>query len=202
MHVCRPTSLGRCTRPQARARTSLPAATHPCPSLSPLPTSATPLGTRATTTTTTRTTHQLIAYAEENGIPVPSSKRGEPPFSMDANLLHISYEGNALENPWTQPDESMFTRSVSPEEVRARRCGAWRVARGPQHTLCTDLLQGTTRAPACDADTAVAACPRAHAVSPRRRRPTSPRTLRLSLRRATPSSWTARRSAPQPCSPR
>jgi hypothetical protein len=55
---------------------------------------------------------------EEAGIPVPSTKRGEPPFSMDANLLHISYEGNALEDPWQEPDESMFTRSVSPEQVR------------------------------------------------------------------------------------
>lgn len=36
---------------------------------------------------------KLIAYAEKNNIPVPASKRGEPPFSMDANLLHISYEG-------------------------------------------------------------------------------------------------------------
>lgn len=36
---------------------------------------------------------------------------------MDANLLHISYEGNALEDPWQEPDESMFTRSVSPEDV-------------------------------------------------------------------------------------
>lgn len=60
---------------------------------------------------------KLIAYAEANGIPVPSSKRGEPPFSMDANLLHISYEGNALEDPWAEPDESMFTRSVSPEQA-------------------------------------------------------------------------------------
>lgn len=45
------------------------------------------------------------------------SKRGEPPFSMDANLLHISYEGNALEDPWMAPIEGMFTRSVSPEQV-------------------------------------------------------------------------------------
>ena len=59
----------------------------------------------------------LFLFAEAAGIPVPSTKRGEPPFSMDANLLHISYEGNALEDPWTEPDESMFTRSVSPEEV-------------------------------------------------------------------------------------
>lgn len=43
---------------------------------------------------------KLLAYAEANGIQVPESKRGEPPFSMDANLLHTSYEGNALEDPW------------------------------------------------------------------------------------------------------
>jgi argininosuccinate synthase len=36
---------------------------------------------------------------------------------MDANLLHISYEGNALEDPWVAPDESMFSRSVSPEQA-------------------------------------------------------------------------------------
>lgn len=59
----------------------------------------------------------MINYAEKNKIPVPAAKRGEPPYSMDANLLHISYEGNALEDPWTTPDESMFTRSVSPEKA-------------------------------------------------------------------------------------
>ncbi|MDP7601200.1 MAG: argininosuccinate synthase, partial [Rhodospirillales bacterium] len=42
---------------------------------------------------------------------------GESPYSTDANLLHISYEGKALEDPWTEPDESMFTRSVSPENA-------------------------------------------------------------------------------------
>ncbi|EFJ48533.1 argininosuccinate synthase [Volvox carteri f. nagariensis] len=60
---------------------------------------------------------KLIEYAETNGIPVPQKKRGEPPYSMDANLLHISYEGNALEDPWVAPEESMFTRSVSPEQA-------------------------------------------------------------------------------------
>ncbi|GAB4823514.1 hypothetical protein N2152v2_010560 [Parachlorella kessleri] len=60
---------------------------------------------------------KLISYAESRGIEVPASKRGEPPFSMDANLLHISYEGNALEDPWAEPSESMFTRSVSPEQA-------------------------------------------------------------------------------------
>lgn len=59
----------------------------------------------------------LCQPTEAAGIPVPSSKRGEPPFSMDANLLHISYEGNALEDPWVEPSEDMFTRSVSPEQV-------------------------------------------------------------------------------------
>lgn len=60
---------------------------------------------------------KLIAYAETHGIGVPAGKRNEPPFSMDANLLHISYEGNALEDPWVEPSESMFTRSVSPEQA-------------------------------------------------------------------------------------
>ncbi|MCB9944364.1 MAG: argininosuccinate synthase [Geminicoccaceae bacterium] len=58
---------------------------------------------------------KLIAYAESRQIPIPRGKRGEPPYSTDANLLHISYEGQALENPWTEPSDEMFTRSVSPE---------------------------------------------------------------------------------------
>jgi argininosuccinate synthase len=57
----------------------------------------------------------LIAYAESHQIPIPRDKRGEPPYSTDANLLHISYEGRALEDPWVAPDEDMFTRSVAPE---------------------------------------------------------------------------------------
>jgi argininosuccinate synthase len=57
----------------------------------------------------------LIAYAESHQIPIPRDKRGEPPYSTDANLLHISYEGRALEDPWVAPDEEMFTRSVAPE---------------------------------------------------------------------------------------
>lgn len=65
----------------------------------------------------------MVAYAEANGIPVPAAKRGEAPYSMDANLLHISYEGNALEDPWVEPQESMFTRSVSPEQVRGLEGG-------------------------------------------------------------------------------
>src|SRR6187455_3576941 len=59
----------------------------------------------------------MIEYAEKNQIPVAKDKRGEAPYSMDANLLHISYEGKALEDPWVEPDEDMFTRSVSPEKA-------------------------------------------------------------------------------------
>src|SRR5690348_999238 len=59
----------------------------------------------------------LIAYAQARQIPVPKDKEGEPPYSTDANLLHISYEGKALEDPWIAPDEAMFTRSVAPEKA-------------------------------------------------------------------------------------
>jgi len=58
---------------------------------------------------------KLIAYAEAHQIPVPRDRRGEAPYSTDANLLHISYEGKALEDPWVAPDEDMFTRTVAPE---------------------------------------------------------------------------------------
>ena len=58
---------------------------------------------------------KLIEYAQTHQISVPKDKNGEAPYSMDANLLHISYEGKALEDPWTAPDEAMFRRSVAPE---------------------------------------------------------------------------------------
>jgi argininosuccinate synthase len=57
----------------------------------------------------------LIAYAEKHQIPIPKDKRGEAPFSVDANLLHISAEGKALEDPWHEPGEFVYSRSVSPE---------------------------------------------------------------------------------------
>jgi len=63
------------------------------------------LGSRAT----------LIDYAERHQIPVPKDKRGEAPFSVDANLLHISAEGKVLEDPWVAPEEYVFSRSVAPE---------------------------------------------------------------------------------------
>jgi argininosuccinate synthase len=58
---------------------------------------------------------KLIEYAESRQIPIPRGKGGEPPYSMDANLLHISYEGRALEDPWREPDEAMYLRTVAPE---------------------------------------------------------------------------------------
>lgn len=58
---------------------------------------------------------KLIRYAEQNQIPIPKDKRGEAPFSVDANLLHISAEGKVLEDPWIAPEEYVFSRSVSPE---------------------------------------------------------------------------------------
>ncbi len=64
---------------------------------------------------TSRTT--LIEYAEKHQIPIPTDKRGEAPYSMDANLLHISYEGKALEDPWVEPDEDMFRLTVSPTQA-------------------------------------------------------------------------------------
>ena len=60
---------------------------------------------------------KLIEYAEQHGIPTPTDSRGEAPYSTDANLLHISYEGKALEDPWVEPDESLFQRTVAPEEA-------------------------------------------------------------------------------------
>src|SRR5215469_10148485 len=60
---------------------------------------------------------KLLEFAEGHQIPIAKDKRGEAPYSTDANLLHISYEGKVLEDPWVQPDESMFTRSVAPEKA-------------------------------------------------------------------------------------
>ena len=63
---------------------------------------------------------RLAAWAEARQIAVPTDKRGEPPYSTDANLLHISYEGKALEDPWTAPGEDMFTRTAAPEAAPDR----------------------------------------------------------------------------------
>ena len=60
---------------------------------------------------------KLIEYAERHQIPIAKDKRGEAPYSTDANLLHISYEGKALEDPWIEPDADMFTRTVDPAKA-------------------------------------------------------------------------------------
>jgi argininosuccinate synthase len=58
---------------------------------------------------------KLIEYAEENQIPITKDKRGEAPFSVDANLLHSSSEGKILEDPAVAPDEIVYQRTISPE---------------------------------------------------------------------------------------
>ncbi|WP_336759988.1 argininosuccinate synthase [Asaia sp. VD9] len=60
---------------------------------------------------------KLLAFAEENQIPVTKDKRGEAPFSVDANLLHSSSEGKILEDPAVAPDEIVFQRTISPENA-------------------------------------------------------------------------------------
>jgi argininosuccinate synthase len=62
----------------------------------------------------TSRTH-LLDYADRHQIPIARDKRGEAPFSIDANLLHVSAEGKVLENPWTEPEEFVFSRTVAPE---------------------------------------------------------------------------------------
>jgi len=63
---------------------------------------------------------KLIEYADSRRIPIPRDKRGEAPFSVDANLLHTSAEGKALEDPWVEPEPHVYSRSVSPEEAPDR----------------------------------------------------------------------------------
>ena len=60
---------------------------------------------------------KLLDYAELHGIPVEMKKGKKSPYSMDANLLHISYEGGILEDPWAEAEESMWRWSVSPENA-------------------------------------------------------------------------------------
>jgi argininosuccinate synthase len=60
---------------------------------------------------------KLLAYARKNNIVVEKKPGGGSPYSMDANLLHISYEGGILEDPWSEPEEDMWRWSVSPEQA-------------------------------------------------------------------------------------
>jgi argininosuccinate synthase len=60
----------------------------------------------------------MLAYADRHGIPVDFKKRGGgSPYSMDANSLHISYEGGILEDPWAEPEESMWRWTRAPEQA-------------------------------------------------------------------------------------
>ncbi len=59
----------------------------------------------------------LLDFAHKHGIPVPVTK--DKPYSCDANLLHISYEGGILEDPWNEPDPSMFVLTVDPQQAPA-----------------------------------------------------------------------------------
>lgn len=58
-----------------------------------------------------------MAYAEDAGIAVDMKRGTKSPYSMDANLLHISYEGDILEDPWNEPEDDMWRWSVSPENA-------------------------------------------------------------------------------------
>ncbi len=57
---------------------------------------------------------KLLEFAEQHQIPIAKDKRGEAPYSIDANLLHISYEGKILEDPWVEAPADIYTRSVDP----------------------------------------------------------------------------------------
>lgn len=60
---------------------------------------------------------KLLSYAKQKGIQIEAKRKGASPYSMDANLLHISYEGGELEDPWCEPEELMWKWTVSPEKA-------------------------------------------------------------------------------------
>ncbi|MEO6696692.1 MAG: argininosuccinate synthase, partial [Gammaproteobacteria bacterium] len=60
---------------------------------------------------------KMLSYAEKHGIPVEMKRGKKSPYSMDANLLHISYEGGVLEDPWAEAEEGMWRWTVAPEKA-------------------------------------------------------------------------------------
>ncbi len=58
----------------------------------------------------------LLAYAKANGVPMPAAPK--PAYSMDANLMHVSYEGGVLEDPWASPPDGMFRMTTTPSTRR------------------------------------------------------------------------------------
>ena len=66
---------------------------------------------------TLNTREKMMDFAEKHGIEVPASKREKSPYSMDRNLLHISFEGGVLEDPWNEPHEDMFVLTTDPRKA-------------------------------------------------------------------------------------
>ena len=106
---------------------------------------------------------KLLEFAEKHQIPIAKDKRGEAPFSVDANLLHTSSEGKVLEDPWDEPEEFVYQRTICAggragqadlcrDRVRARRSGR-------------DRRQATVAGNAADAAERAAARPTASAGS-------------------------------------
>ena len=60
---------------------------------------------------------KLLEYAERHGIPVEARRKGGSPYSMDANMLHISYEGGILEDPWVEPEPDIWRRTTAPDQA-------------------------------------------------------------------------------------
>src|ERR1043166_5453051 len=60
---------------------------------------------------------RLVEYADRHQIPVARDKRGDAPFSVDANLLHVSAEGKVLEDPWQEAEEYVYSRTTAPEQA-------------------------------------------------------------------------------------
>ena len=76
---------------------------------------------------------KLIEFAEQHQIPIAKDKRGEAPFSVDANLLHTSSEGKVLEDPAIEAPDYVYQRTVSPEDA----------PNTPQNISKSDMLKGT-----------------------------------------------------------
>ena len=97
-----------------------------------------------------RSREALIAFAEQNQIPIAKDKRGEAPFSTDANLLHASSEGKVLENPGEEVPDYVYSRTVDPEKApdqpayvtrrfRTRRSGRRRRQDDVARRLCSRI---------------------------------------------------------------
>jgi argininosuccinate synthase len=87
---------------------------------------------------------KLLAYAEQAGIPIEQKRGKKSPYSMDANLLHISYEGGALEDPWNEPEEDMWRWTTAAEAAPDK---ATYIELGFEHGDCV-ALDGEPMSPA------------------------------------------------------